>query len=394
MTIFVETDYEHAVQLEAAFNTSPGALAGTDFFRCQSGALFKRDQARYDREKDKDNSASVLTTQRGREFSTWEVQGDLIPSGNAATPTAPDMDAFFEAHLGLKTAATAHTTTAAGSTGTTLNLTPGGGAASGIPTAGGVLIAVDVDASFGVEIRRVVSRSGDVVTMNAALSANPAAARAVYVGVTYSMSKAAQKSLHLWEYLGGNNFREKVGGAIAKQMKLDIDFTQDTPVATVSFSGEAAQITTHATSKPTTTVAGLPLLPSESKVFFGAAKLCVTQISLESDNGLELRKDESCSLFPTGVKRTANDGRFNVKVTTELLRDTTTHEGYFDNADLLQTYDSIFQLGIAPGAMVGIACPDFVPDAERTVPEGEVGVKLAGRAYGTVGDDELYITFF
>lgn len=394
MTIFVETDYEHYAQLEAAFNTSPGALAATDAFRCQSPNLLERDQARYLRNKDKDNSASTLTVQRGRESSTWEVTGDIIPSGNAATPTAPDMDQFFEAHLGLKTAATAHTTTAAGSSGVTLNLTAGGGAASGIPTAGGVLIAVDVDATNGIEVRRVVSRATDVVTMNAALSANPAISRAVYVGVTYSFSKAATKSLHLWEFLGGNNFREKAGGAIAQKLKLDIDFSQATPVATLTFSGEAAQITTHATSKPAATVIGLPLLPAESKVFFGAAKLCVNTIQLESDNGLELRKNESCSLFPTGVKRTGNEGRYAVKLTTDLLRDTTTHEGYFDNADILQTYDTIVQLGVAPGAMVAFACPDFVPDASRTVRDGEVGIKLSGDCLGTVADDELYITFF
>jgi hypothetical protein len=390
MTVFVETDFEAAVQLEAAFNTSPGALAAADFFRCQTGFLFKRDQARYDRSKDKDNSASVLTTQRGRESSTWQVTGDLIPSGVTGTPTAPDMDQFFEAHFGSKFTCTAHTTTAAGSSGVTLNLTTGGGAASGIRTTGGDLIAIDVDATNGVEVRFVVSRAGDVVTLNAALTANPAAARNVYVGTTYSFSKAALKTLHLWQFLGGDNFREKAGGCIPRQFKLDIDWGQDTPVAKVTFSGTGAEIAPHSTSKPTAVVAGLPLLPSESKFFWGATKDCfINSLSFESDNGVELRNNTLCSSKPTAAKRTGNDGRFMPKLTVNLLRDTTTHEGYFDNADLLQSYGIIAQMGVAVGNIAAIYCPDWVPDADGTVIDGEVGITLSGRCYGVVGDDEV-----
>jgi hypothetical protein len=392
MTIYVKTDFEHAVQLEVAFNTSPGALAGADFFRCQSAFMFKREQARYDRDQDSDNSASVLTTQRGRESSTWEVTGDLIPSGVTGTPTAPDMDAFFEAHFGAKHTATAHTTTAAGSAGVTLNLAVGGGAASGIAI--GDLIAVDVSAAFGVEVRRVVNIVGDVVTMNAALSADPAAARAVYTGTTYSYSKAATKTLHLWSYLSGDNLREKVGGAIAKQLKVDIDWGQETPVAKITFSGDAAAITTHATARPTPTVAGLPLLPSESKFFFGATKQCITKLGFESDNGLELRETESCGLTPSGVKRTANNGRFMPKLTVGLLRDTTTHEGYFDNADVLQTYDAIAQFGVGPGNMVAIAAPDWVPDADVDDTDGDVSISLSGRCYAVAGNDEIRFAVF
>lgn len=392
MTVFVKTDYEHAAQVEATYNTSPGALAGTDFFRCQSAFMFKRVQARYDRDQDSDNSASVLTTQRGRESCTFEVTGDIIPSGVTGTPTEPDMDQFYLTHFGQKHKCTAHTTTTAGSAGTSLVLVGGGGAASGI--AAGDLIAVDVSSTFGVEVRRVISIATDTVTVNAAFSANPASGRAVYTGTTYRFLKTSTSvSVFLWSFLSGNNFRESAGGCIPRQLKVDIDFTQDTPVASQTFSGEGANITTHATSKPTPTLAGLPLLPSESKFFFGATKQCLTALGLESDNGNELRQDESCSLFPTGVKRTGNNGRYNVKLTCSFLRDSTTHEGYFDNADILQTYDVIGQMGVAVGNIFAVAAPDFVPDAEVTELEGEVGVTLSGRCYGTTADDEIYVAF-
>jgi hypothetical protein len=90
---FVSTDFEHSVQLEATFNTSPGAPVGADFARFKTRFPFKRKKARHDRDADSDNSASVVTTQGGRESSDWELAGDVTPSGNASTPTPPDAEA-------------------------------------------------------------------------------------------------------------------------------------------------------------------------------------------------------------------------------------------------------------------------------------------------------------
>ncbi len=166
------------VQLEAAFNTSPGALVGADAFKHTGGKAIKKVVSQRPRDQDRDNAQpSVITTQKGRESTEISIEAQLIPSGNSATPTEPDYDALLEAHFGSKHKCTAHTTTAAGSASVTLNLTAGGGAASGILA--GDLIAVDVDATFGYEVRRVVSIATDVVTVNAAFSANPAISRVV-----------------------------------------------------------------------------------------------------------------------------------------------------------------------------------------------------------------------
>ena len=388
-------DFELFAQLEAAFGTSPGALAGTDAFKCHALVPFKRVISRYDRDKDQGNQASVLSTQKGREKSSWSLSGDLIPSGNAATPTAPDMDNLFEAHLGEKFTCIANTTTAAGSAGVTLNLTAGGGAASAIRTGGGDLIAIDVDATNGVEVRQVISRATDVVTLDRALSANPAVSRNVYVGTTYRLLASALKTLHLWQYLNSDNFRHKTGGNIANAMKLSCDFSSQTPIAEVTFGGEGLQIVAHATARPTPTTAGEPLLPTEAKVFIGASgKLCAVKAGIDSNNGLELRESESCSLYPTGVKRTGNGGRYAVTQDLDLLLVSGIVEGYYDNASALTAYDVIVQLGVSVGKIVAWRTPKFILDADPGDQDGEVSLQMKGKCYGlTSVDTELAVAF-
>jgi hypothetical protein len=392
---FLTRDAEVAVQLEAAFGTSPGALAGTDFFKSRTRYAFRRIKARRDRDGDGDRGqASVITTQGGREKSSWSVEGDIVPASIAGTPTAPDMDAFFEAHMGTKVTTTAHTTTGAGTTGTSLVLTAGGGAASGIPVGGGILIAIDVDAANGVEVRFVVSRTTDTVVMDRALSANPIAGRAVYVpGATYKLSASTLKSLHLWSFLDGDNFRHKVPGAVPRMMQLGCDFTPEVPVGTCQFSGEGMPIETHATARPTPVTAGLPLVPTISRVWFGTAKHCITKVDLQSDNGIELRENQSCTLFPSGVKRTGNNGRYNITQAISVLLETGTVEGYYDAADDLTAYDVIVQLGVAPGSIVAWRTPKFVPDTEIGEQDGEMTLDVSGRVYGVTGDDGLYLSF-
>jgi len=390
---FLVRDFELAAQLEAVFATSPGALAGADFFKSKTKYPFKRNIARYDRDNDRDNDqASVLTTQKGRESAGWAIEGDIIPAG-AGVPMKPDMDLFFEAHMGTQHLATAHTTLAAGSTTTVLNFTPGGVAASGVQV--GDMIAVDVSATFGIEVRQIPAGgiTGDAVTVDRALSAAPAAARDVKVGWTVRLSEAQTKSLHLWGYLNGDNFRQKVGGAIARMMALDIDFSGDTPVGGVKFSGDGEKVQTHSTARPTPVTVGQPLLPSAGKCWLGTALTNIVKASLNSDNGLELRANESGSLFPTGVKRTGNKSRYNVSQAIEVLLTTGTIEGYYNNADDLTAYDVLTQLGTVAGQIVAWRTPKWIPDVDIADVGDEASVSASGKAYGTSGDDELTIAF-
>lgn len=387
-------DFELFVQLESVYGTSPGALGAGDAFKCHAKQPFKRNIARYDRDKDQGNSASVLSYQLGKTSAEWAVEGDLIPSGNAATPTAPDMDPFFEAHFGTKHTGAAHTTLTAGSTSTVLAFTAGGGAATGVQV--GDLIAVDVSADFGVEVRQVTVVATDTITVDRALSAAPTSGRAVYIGTTYRLSFADRKSVHLWQYLSGDNFRHKAGGCDVRQLEVACDFTSTTPVATVNVSGGAISVETHSTARPTPTTSGEPLLPSVGKVWIGTALYCVCKANLSSNNGLEQRMSESCSLVPTGLKRTANNGRYSVTQDLDLLLLTGVIEGYYDNETTLTAYDTIVQLGVAPGAMVAWRTPKFVPNPVDTPDvDGEVALTLSGKCYGlTAVDTEVTFAVF
>lgn len=393
---FSSRQWDLFVQMESgSYGTSPGALAGTDAFKSRAGNPFKRVIARYDRDKDTGQEASVLDTQKGKEHSTWEVSSDVIPSGNAATPTAPDMDVFYEAHFGTKHTATAHTTLAAGSTTTVLNFTPGGVAASGVQV--GDLIGIDVSAAFGVEVRQIPTGgiAGDAVTVDRALSAAPAAARAVYTGTTYRLLSTALKSIHLWAYLEGDNFRHKTAGNSVQSMDMSIDFSSQTPVAEVKFSGEGKAVETHATAKPTAVTSGVALLPSEGKVWIGSsAVLCVVKAGVQSDNALELIQNQSCTMEPTGLKRTGNGGNFNVMQNLDMLLVSGTVEGYYDNAGALTAYDVLVQLGVTPGKIVAWRTPKFVLDAEAGDQDGQVALQMSGRAYGlTTPSTELTLAF-
>jgi hypothetical protein len=388
---FLSRDYTHYVQLETVYDTSPGALSGQHAFKSRTEFPFERVKARLDRDRDTGDTPSVITTQGGRESSTWKIEGDLVPSDNATTPTPPDMDPFFEAHFGSKHTATAHAVTAAASSGTTLNLGVGAGAASGLQI--GDILAVDVSTADGYESRRVQNIVGDVVTVDRAFTIDPPVGRAVKVGTTYRFSAPEAKTLHLWEFLSGDNFRQRAGGCTARQLTLGCDFAEDVPVGTVSFEGDGAAIAPHTTTEPTAVTAGLPLVPVKSYIWVGEDKHCLCKFELNSDNGLELRNNTSCTSVPTGVKRTGNSGRYNVTLQASILLETGSIESYYDSADDLAAYSIILQLGVTPGSIVVITCPKFIPDVPVEAIDGEVALNLTGRCYGVTGDDEISLAF-
>lgn len=391
---FLTRDQEVFVQLESVWGTSPGALAGTDALKHTSGKSIKKVVERRDRTQDKDyQQPSVITTQKGREKSEFKLDCQLIPSGNATTPTAPDVDPLLEAHLGTKHTATAHTTTAAGSVGTSINFAVGGVAASGVQV--GDFIAIDVSTAFGYEVRQITALpGGDVVTVNAGFSTDPAASRTVKVGTTYKLLQSALKSVHVWEYTNGDNFRHKAPGVIVQNVEGECDFSSKTPAGTLKFSGEGQAEATHATARPTPTTAGQPLVPSASYAFLGATRQCLLKGSFKSNNGIELRENESCSLGPSGVKRTGNESRYSVEAMVAMLLTTGTVEGYYDNASSLTAYDLLVQFGVTPGQGFAFRCAKFIPDVPVAEQDGEVSLEMSGKCYGTAGDDEIALFFW
>lgn len=395
----LEREHEVGVQVESTYGTDPGAVSAGDIFKCSLAAdAIGYRISRYDRDQDRDyQQPSVLSTQAGRKMTEVSIAGDVIPSGNSSTPTPPDMWPLFKHLFGTETTATAHTTTTAGSSGTSLVLTAGGGASSGI--AAGDMIAVDVDATYGYEVRQVVSISTDTVTMDRALSTDPATGRTVKVGTTYAFSASALPglSLYLKRFLGGTVRRTAVPGLILPQMELSIDFAADSPIGKVNWTGMGKAEVAHADSRPTPTTAGQPLAPTKGYAYFATTKLCLAgSLSLSVNNGMELRQNESCSLEPTGVKLTGNNSRYMVEMAMQMLATTGDTDTYaiYDAVKAFTTQDVIVQLGVTPGYIVAWRCPAYLPEVDESATDGEVSLSFSGgRCYGSAGDDDVTLAF-
>lgn len=398
ITYINHQDHDLAFQIESTYGTDPGSVSGTDFFKHQSNAdAIKHSVARYDRAGDRDyNQGDVISTTKGRERSDISLAFDVIPNGSTGTPTAPDISNLLKVHFGTASTLTAHTTTTSGTSGTTLKLTTGGGAASGIPTGGGCLIAVDVSSTYGIEVRRVVSRSTDDVVVDRAFSANPATGRNVYVGTTYKFSSSTQLSGTLKQFLGGTSVKKKVTGVVLPNLTLDCDGGTSEVVLKGTLSGMGQQVQSLSDSRPSITTNGVPLAGIVGKVWLGSSKFSTVKVNLTSNNGVDLRFNQFDSLYPTGAKRTGNGGRFNVTQTLDLFYTGGDQDAQtiYDNAQSLTAQDVIVQLGPAVGAMVAWSTPRFIPDGTLSNNNGEFGLTLSGRCYGTSGDDSLLLTIF
>jgi hypothetical protein len=384
---------EFAVQEEAAYGTSPGALAGGDFFKhtSPSVAVVPELEELY-RDRDRDNAqASVLELQTGRKRSQVALEMDLIPSGVTGTPTPPDPSAFWKALLGSEHTADAHTTTTSGSAGTALELATGGVAASGIEV--GDLIAVDVSAAVGIEVREVAALPGaDTVTLDRALTADPATGRDVFVGSTYSLDEATALSLFLWLF-NNDDIRETVPGLVVKEGGFEVNFGEAVPLAKCRFGGTGKYETAQtATTRPTPTTQGSPLTPAVGKVWIGATSVPIISANVTIANGLTTRETESDSLEPTGAKRTENSSRYMVEQTLEMyLRDDT--KTFYDGSKTRTARDVICQLGDSVGNIFAWRTRNWKPRGERMEQDGEIGLRLAGRALGVSGDDEIKVAF-
>jgi hypothetical protein len=309
------------------------------------------------------------------------------------------MDKAFKAIFGFLHTATAHTTTAAGSTGVTLNLTAGGGAASGLAI--GDMLAVDVSAAVGYEVRQVVNVVTDVITVDRGFTTDPAISRTVKVGTTFKLLNTSIISLYMKRWIAAAGYRLAVPGVVLSDMELSVDSAQATPVAKVSFSGKGAAELAHVEARPTFTFTGLPLAPQKITAWFdtGATprKLFLAgAAALKVNNGLDLRDNESRSLNPTGAKRTANSSRYNVDLSLGMLLTTGDEDttALYATAQAMTGLDVLVQLNNQAGMIVAFRCPKWIPEGTLGAREGEAGITLGGgRAYGTVGDDEVTLAF-
>jgi len=389
MATYRQKDVTAYAKAEATYNTDP-TVGSADAFITRSANILKRNKARLDRDQDNDRKISVKTTQGGRESAEWQHEGAVIPAG-AATPTAPDTDLFYLQHWGAGATNGAHGTTAVGTTASALTLTAGDTAAMGLVV--GQLIGVVVDSvggTYGIEVRQIRALPGaEVVTLDRACSANPGTGKVVLGGRQYNMATTIA-SFHGYRYVDGNNHRYRVGGAHPSKLEISADFTGETTEVMEKFSGPAAQIAAFTTTIPSPTLAGVPLVSNQGKVWFGATKGCINKVSLVSDNGVVLRENESCGIYPTGLKRTGNDGRFSITLAIDYILEAQTH---FTDAASLTSYDVMVQLGDQTGKIIAFVCRNWVPDVEQGETDGEVSNALSGRVYATTDLDEVYMAF-
>jgi hypothetical protein len=393
---FNESDYELFVKTESSYGDAAATPSAGDAVRTRTRFPFKREKARLYRDQDMDGTSSVASVAGGREHGTWEIPAALTPSGVSATPTAPDLGEVFKAWFGVEDVGVGHSTLTTGSTTTVLQGTAGAVAALGLVV--GDFVGVQAPAAtptLGVEVRQVTSITTDAITVDRALTSAPLTGRALYGCVTYKLSRSVINSLALFSYLNGDNAEEKLTGAICSDMKIDYDAGSDTPELTLTFSGMGKKVEPFTHTKPTGTFAGENLIPPAVYAYFGTDKHCILNFSLNANNALDLRNNESCTLNPSGTKRTGNNGKYNVEFDVAMMLTTGTVEGYYDAADDLTKYDVLVQCGTELGKGFAFRLPAYCPDADRGIEDGEVSLELSGRALGTgVADTEITCCFF
>lgn len=393
---FNDKDHEIFVEAEASYNDTTATPSAGDAIRTRTGFPFKRMKSRRDRDQEFDGSASVHGTVGGKEKAEWEIEMSITPSEVTATPTPPDAFALFTAHMGSQDTGAGHSTVTAGSTTTVLQGTAGAVTAMGLAV--GDFIGVEAPAgntTLGVEVRQVTVIATDAITVTPALSFAPASGRAIYAAVTYKLLRSSTGTVVIYSYLSGDNGRQMLPGCVVSDMEVTYDPSDDVPEAMVKFSGEGAKIIPLATTKPTGTFAGNPLSPTQAFAWIGSNKACVTNLTLTSNNGQEVRNNESCSLVPTGVKRTGNNGKYLINLAMDMLFTTGTVEGYYDVADDLTAYDVTVQLGVELGKIFAFRTPSWRPDVDRDAVDGEASLSLTGRCYSnaSTADTEITVAF-
>ena len=392
-TYYLVRNSELAAVAEVTYGTSAGAPTSSSFFKQEGDhSKFMPVREEFFRDGDRDYlRASVIEMATGRGRTTFEIPGRLVPSGNAATPTAPDMGLLYKMLLGAAHTGTANTTTAAGSSGTSIVLTAGGGAASGV--AKGDLIAISVSDVVGIEVRQVTNVATDTLAIDRACTTDPAAGRSVYLGTTYSLSESTINSASFWLFLGAAIRYQMLGGIISEGT-IDVNHSANVPEAKVSFKGEGQPLATHSTARPTFTSAGAVLCPDTGKVWIAGTKFNVVQSKLTINNGLQLRSRESDALVPNGAARTANKSRYKVDMDLDMyLTDAVEMATLFAGGDSRTARDVMVQLGQTAGKIVAWRTPAFRPKGEWGIQQEELGLKLSGRCLGTNGDDEVAIAF-
>lgn len=382
-------DFTHFAEVEASYGDATATPSGTDAFRSRARTLgFKEKTSRLDRDQDSDRSASVHSAVLGRREASFEYPMALAPSGVTGTPTAPDWGEFARAHFGTQRIGVGHSTCTTGSTTTVIAGSSGAGAALGVAV--GDFLAFVTTA--GIEARQVTVVATDTFTVSPALTSAPANGSAIYAAVTYKLSKNTLLSMIGYGYLDGD-FEHMCPGMAVADMEISYDLNGDAPEPMLKFSGPAQRVEILGTSLPSPTLqTNRGIGPAPAYIWIDGTKTCVTKMALKSNNGMQLINDGSCNLYPSGIVRTGNDGRYLINFEFEVVLVGSTVEDYYDNARTLTAHDLTVQVGSSlTTGICAFRLPKHIPEADQSDVNNKVAIKLGGRAYGN-GTDDTEIT--
>jgi hypothetical protein len=168
----------------------------------------------------------------------------LRPSGTIQT--IPECHLLLKHGLGAVTIGTLTTTVASATSSTVFTVQAGQGANVAI----GEFVSVRRAANANIpEVRKVVAKATDQLTVSPALGGTPAAADTVKAGITYTLATNISKSISAVHYL--TDITRVVKGAVIDQLTLNFDRNNE---VTLAVTGPGQTLGTPASSPGFTTV--------------------------------------------------------------------------------------------------------------------------------------------
>jgi hypothetical protein len=300
------------------------------------------------------------------------------PSGTLGTPSF--LGPFLKNGMGAQHVTNLATTIASGAATTGATLT----SVTGLQV--GDLVVVTLSTGARRELTRIKSIVGSVVTWDP-LSAIPDSPGAVVSGVNYTLSSLLPDSLSIFKFHTAGGYKEAVSGAIVDKFGFMFDGSKEVDF---NASGPAASWIDTGFSQPGAfTVVGSPASGLVGNVYFDDTAFLVLSAKVDVDNKHQLRRNEiGTNGIATGKISHADFRDIKVQVSF-----------YLEDVSLITKAKNVTRsvlrllIGSTNGAMVGAIAPSVEFEIPTIPATGSpMVVTIDGVAYGTNGNDALYVT--
>jgi len=368
--------------VESAYSVVPAdALSATDGIRILQLALTsKKNREPSPEKRGTPDQAQSLPRRQTSAFNLSEIMWE--PSGTLGTIS--NVGKFIKAGFGGNHVLSLVTTVAAGTpTTTSCDLTDATGVAVGD------LVVFTFASDSHREVTRIKTVVGTAITFDA-LSAAPAVADAVVIGITYKLASNITESLAIYKYYNAGGFKQAVYGAVVDQLEASFDGTKEVMLAIQGPAGDYGDSSGGATvqAKPGShTTVGAPASGLVGGFWVDNAAFLVTAVKLTMNNQLVLRNKELGTSKASGIGGRNNLRQVNVEVTF-----------YLEDTTLLGLANTVVSgvlrclVGDTNGSMVAMVAPNVefeIPD----VP-GDIGLKeitVPGVCYAESGNDQVFL---